>query len=101
MPDADVTQTDLFLNRELSLLEFNRRVLAIAQDPAFPLLERLRYLSISSTNLDEFFEVRVGSLRQQVELNVQARARMASRPLNSCARSRRAPTTWWNSSTAP
>ncbi|WP_018950193.1 polyphosphate kinase 1 [Thioalkalivibrio sp. ALMg11] len=72
MPDADVTQTDLFLNRELSLLEFNRRVLAIAQDPAFPLLERLRYLSISSTNLDEFFEVRVGSLRQQVELNVQA-----------------------------
>ncbi|WP_018875336.1 polyphosphate kinase 1 [Thioalkalivibrio sp. ALE31] len=72
MPDADVTQTDLFLNRELSLLEFNRRVLAIAQDPAFPLLERLRYLSISSTNLDEFFEVRLGSLRQQVELNVQA-----------------------------
>ena len=72
MPDADVTQTDLFLNRELSLLEFNRRVLAIAQDPTFPLLERLRYLSISSTNLDEFFEVRVGSLRQQVELNVQA-----------------------------
>ena len=72
MPDADVTQTDLFLNRELSLLEFNRRVLSIAQDSTFPLLERLRYLSISSTNLDEFFEVRVGSLRQQVELNVQA-----------------------------
>ncbi|WP_019623453.1 polyphosphate kinase 1 [Thioalkalivibrio thiocyanoxidans] len=71
MPDADVTDTDLFLNRELSLLEFNRRVLELARDPGFPLLERLRYLSISSTNLDEFFEVRVGSLRQQIDLNVQ------------------------------
>ncbi|WP_017925384.1 polyphosphate kinase 1 [Thioalkalivibrio sp. HL-Eb18] len=72
MPDADVTDTELFLNRELSLLEFNRRVLELARDPGFPLLERLRYLSISSTNLDEFFEVRVGSLRQQIDLNVQA-----------------------------
>ncbi|ADC71459.1 Polyphosphate kinase [Thioalkalivibrio sp. K90mix] len=71
MPDADVTDTELFLNRELSLLEFNRRVLELARDPGFPLLERLRYLSISSTNLDEFFEVRVGSLRQQIDLNVQ------------------------------
>ncbi len=70
MPDADVTDPELFLNRELSLLAFNRRVLELARDPGFPLLERLRYLSISSTNLDEFFEVRVGSLRQQVELNV-------------------------------
>lgn len=72
MPDADVSDTELFLNRELSLLEFNRRVLELARDPGFPLLERLRYLSISSTNLDEFFEVRVGSLRQQIALNVQA-----------------------------
>ncbi|WP_018861664.1 MULTISPECIES: polyphosphate kinase 1 [unclassified Thioalkalivibrio] len=71
MPDTDVTDTELFLNRELSLLEFNRRVLDLARDPDFPLLERLRYLSISSTNLDEFFEVRVGSLRQQIDLNVQ------------------------------
>lgn len=68
----DLGHPDLFLNRELSLLEFNKRVLQLAVDPSFPLLERLRLLCISSTNLDEFFEVRVGSLRQQVALNVHA-----------------------------
>jgi polyphosphate kinase len=56
----------LYLNRELSQLEFNFRVLAQARDPATPLLERLRFLCISSTNLDEFFEIRVASVRQQL-----------------------------------
>jgi polyphosphate kinase len=70
MNDIDLANPELYLNRELSLLEFNRRVLELALDQGYPLLERLRLLCISSTNLDEFFEVRVGSLRQQVALNV-------------------------------
>lgn len=64
----DLNNPELYINRELSLLEFNWRVLQQALDPSVPLLERLNYLCISSTNLDEFFEVRVAGLIQQLEI---------------------------------
>jgi len=59
--------TENYLNRELGLLAFNRRVLAQAQDDHVPLLERLRFLCIVSSNLDEFFEVRMAGLKEQVQ----------------------------------
>ena len=63
---------DLYINRELSLFEFNKRVLAQAQDPDIPLLERLRFLCITCTNLDEFFEIRVAALKQRIEIGAPA-----------------------------
>lgn len=68
LPTADA----LFLNRELSLLKFNERVMAMAENEQTPLLERLRYLCIVSSNLDEFFEIRVSSLKEQILQNPNA-----------------------------
>ncbi|MEJ2452476.1 MAG: polyphosphate kinase 1, partial [Gammaproteobacteria bacterium] len=73
MDMIDLKQPELYINRELSLVEFNQRVLSLAEEESIPLLERLQFLCISSTNLDEFFEVRVSGLKQMIELgSVQA-----------------------------
>jgi polyphosphate kinase len=67
MNDADLGSMQLYINRELSFLEFNQRVLEQAKDERIPLLERVKFLCISCANLDEFFEIRVASLKELVE----------------------------------
>jgi len=58
-------------NRELSFLAFDERVLALARDTSVPLLERLRFLCISSSNLDEFFEIRVAGIKQKIQGGIE------------------------------
>ncbi len=77
MPDSaetDVADPGLrYLNREVSWLDFNARVLALAADPATPVLERVKFLAIFSSNLDEFFQVRVAGLKDQIAAGVRSR----------------------------
>ncbi len=67
MDTLNLNSPEYYINRELSLLAFNRRVIAQAEDESLPLLERLKFLCIASTNLDEFFEIRVAGVKQQVK----------------------------------
>jgi polyphosphate kinase len=70
---ADLTDRALYLNRELSWLDFNDRVLQLAEDESLPLMERVKFLAIFVTNLDEFFMIRVAGVHDQVEARIDAR----------------------------
>src|SRR5436305_2001755 len=66
-PEKRFSAPENFIDRELSWLEFNRRVMEEAQDATQPLIERVKFLTIFSSNLDEFFEIRVAGIKQQIE----------------------------------
>ncbi len=78
--DVDLHHPSLYLNRELSWLEFNRRVLHEAESARTPLLERLKFAAIFSSNLDEFFQVRVAGLRRQCAAGVSERTADGMKP---------------------
>ena len=70
-PALDLDDRSFYFNRELSWLEFNQRVIDLAEDPGVPLLERLKFISIAANNLDEFFMVRVAGLHDQVDAGIE------------------------------
>ncbi|HEX8428394.1 polyphosphate kinase 1 [Hymenobacter sp.] len=78
--EKKAAEKPVLLNRELSWLAFNRRVLQEAQNPEVPLLERLKFMAIFSSNLDEYFKVRVATLRRLVKLKKKTRAKLADDP---------------------
>ncbi len=94
-PEARTRRQDtdpaLYINRELSWLDFNARVLALARDPGVPLLERCKFLAIFTSNLDEFFMVRVATVQDALEARPpaldagQAAARAGARPHRATA----------------
>jgi len=79
-PLASLDKKTLFVNRELSWLAFNRRVLEEAQDPNNPLLERVKFLAIASTNLDEFFEIRVAGVMEMVDAEIHSESHDGLKP---------------------
>ena len=85
MEKTDFTKTEYYRNRELSWLAFNERVLSEARDKSIPLFERLKFLSITASNLDEFFMIRVASLKDMVNANYTKKdiARLRSSSIES------------------
>src|ERR671926_318035 len=72
-PERALTDSDLYANRELSWLDFNDRVLQLAEDDSLPLMERVKFLAIFVTNLDEFFMIRVAGHHDQVDAGIEGR----------------------------
>ncbi|HEY5565039.1 MAG TPA: polyphosphate kinase 1 [Rhodothermia bacterium] len=83
--ELSLTDPRLYLNRELSLLEFQRRVLEEAKDPTNPLLERIKFIGIVASNLDEFFMIRVGGLTMQIDAGVADTSPDAMQPTEQVA----------------
>jgi polyphosphate kinase len=88
-PVADLKDPDLYFNRELSWLAFNERVLELAEDTSVPLLERLKFCAIYSSNLDEFFMVRVAGLHDQVDAGILKPLQDGRTPLETLQEVRR------------
>ncbi len=87
LPPSDLRAPELYLSRELTWLQFNERVLHEAEDPRTPLLERVKFLAIAASNMDEFFMKRIGGLKQQIGAGVQKRTvdgRTPSQQLEAC-----------------
>jgi polyphosphate kinase len=87
-PEADLRDPRLYANRELSWLDFNDRVLQLAEDEGVPLLERMKFCAIWSTNLDEFFMVRVAGLHDQVDAGIEKPGQDGLTPSEQIARIR-------------